>query len=96
MHFLNDVDDVESTGKSQFTPYRRMAENGFALAPPPPHPPREFCRHILSCRELKAESFKTYLHKKTCFGHLRLDRAQSNLLDYYSFQIANTNGADST
>ena len=21
-------------------------------------PPREFCRHILSCRELKAESFK--------------------------------------
>ena len=25
-------------------------------------PPREFCRHILSCRELKAESFKTCLH----------------------------------
>ena len=37
---------------------RRMAENGFA----PPPPPREFCRHILSCRELKAESFKTCLH----------------------------------
>ena len=31
---------------------RRMAENGFA-----PSPPREFCRHILSGRELKAESF---------------------------------------
>ena len=38
--------------------YRRMAENGFA----PPPPPREFCRHILSCRELKAESFKRCLH----------------------------------
>ena len=37
--------------------YRRMAENGFA-----PPPPREFCRHILSCRELKAESFKRCLH----------------------------------
>ena len=37
---------------------RRMAENGFA----PPPPPREFCRHILSCRELKAESFKRCLH----------------------------------
>ena len=31
--------------------YRRMAENGW-----------EFCRHILSCRELKAESFKRCLH----------------------------------
>ena len=31
------------------------AENGFA-------PPREFCRHIISCRELKAESFKKCLH----------------------------------
>ena len=39
-----------------FLPIRRMAENG--LAPPP----REFCRHILSCRELKAESFKRCLH----------------------------------
>ena len=38
--------------------HRRMAENGFA----PPPPPREFCRHILSCRELKAESFKRCLH----------------------------------
>ena len=37
---------------------RRMAENGFA----PPPPPREFRRHILSCRELKAESFKRCLH----------------------------------
>ena len=37
--------------------YRRMAENGFA-----PPPPREFCRHILSCRKLKAESFKRCLH----------------------------------
>ena len=36
--------------------YRLMAENGFAP------PPREFCRHILSCRELKAESFKRCLH----------------------------------
>ena len=36
--------------------YRRMAENGFAP------PPREFCRHILSCRELKAASFKRCLH----------------------------------
>ena len=36
--------------------FRRMAENGFAP------PPREFCRHILSCRELKAESFKRCLH----------------------------------
>ena len=27
---------------------------------PPPH--REFCRHILSCRELKAKSFKRCLH----------------------------------
>ena len=27
-----------------------------------PPPPREFCRHILSCRELKAESFKRCLH----------------------------------
>ena len=35
---------------------RRMAENGFAP------PPREFCRHILSCRELKAESFNRCLH----------------------------------
>ena len=35
---------------------RRMAENGFAP------PPREFCRHILSCRELKAKSFKRCLH----------------------------------
>ena len=25
-------------------------------------PPREFCRHILSCIELKAESFKRCLH----------------------------------
>ena len=25
-------------------------------------PPREFCRHILSCRELKTESFKRCLH----------------------------------
>ena len=25
-------------------------------------PPREFCRHILSCRELKPESFKRCLH----------------------------------
>ena len=41
-----------------FRLYRRMAENGFA----PPTPPREFRRHILSCRELKAESFKTCLH----------------------------------
>ena len=37
--------------------HRWMAENGFA-----PPPPREFCRHILSCRELKAESFKRCLH----------------------------------
>ena len=36
---------------------RWMAENGFA-----PPPPREFCRHIISCRELKAESFKRCLH----------------------------------
>ena len=36
--------------------FRRMAENGFA----PPH--REFCRNILSGRELKAESFKKCLH----------------------------------
>ena len=36
---------------------RRMAENGFA-----PPPPREFCRHILSCRELKGKSFKRCLH----------------------------------
>ena len=35
---------------------RRMAENGFAP------PPREFCRHILSCRELKAKSYKRCLH----------------------------------
>ena len=34
---------------------RRMTENGFA-------PPREFCGHILSCRELKAKSFKRCLH----------------------------------
>ena len=39
-------------------PFRRMVENGFA----PPPLPREFCRHILSCRELKAESFKRCLH----------------------------------
>ena len=38
--------------------FRRMAENGFA----PPPPPREFCRHILSCRELNAKSFKRCLH----------------------------------
>ena len=25
-------------------------------------PPREFCRHILTCRELKAEYFKRCLH----------------------------------
>ena len=25
-------------------------------------PPREFCRHILSCRELKTKSFKRCLH----------------------------------
>ena len=36
---------------------RRMAENEFA-----PPPPREFCRHILSCRKLKAESVKRCLH----------------------------------
>ena len=36
---------------------RRMAENGFA-----PPQPREFCRHILSCRKLKDESFKRCLH----------------------------------
>ena len=40
----------------KFVWIRRMAENGFAP------PPREFCRHILSCRELKAESFKRCLH----------------------------------
>ena len=28
----------------------------------PPPPPREFGRHILSCRKLKAESFKKCLH----------------------------------
>ena len=37
--------------------YRRMAENWFA-----PPTPREFRRHILSRRELKAESFKRCLH----------------------------------
>ena len=36
--------------------YKRMAENEFA-----PPPPREFRRHNLSCRELKAESFKKCL-----------------------------------
>ena len=35
---------------------RQMAENGFAPSP------REFRRHILSCRELKADSFKKCLH----------------------------------
>ena len=44
-----------STSLSDET-YRRMADNGFA-----PHP-REFCRHILSCRELKAKYFKRCLH----------------------------------
>ena len=44
------------TSQPNTVTYRRMAENGFA------HPPREFCRHILSCRELKAESFKRCLH----------------------------------
>ena len=43
--------------KTDLSFYRRMAENGFA-----PPPPWEFCRHILSCRELKAESFKRCLH----------------------------------
>ena len=43
-------------GAENVNEYRRMAENGFAP------PPREFCRHILSCRELKAESFKRCLH----------------------------------
>ena len=38
--------------------FRRMAENGFA----PPPPTREFCRYILSGRELQAESFKKCLH----------------------------------
>ena len=28
----------------------------------PPPPPREFRRHILSCRKLKVESFKKCLH----------------------------------
>ena len=42
--------------KYKMIPIRRMAENGFAP------PPREFCRHILSSRELKAESFKKCLH----------------------------------
>ena len=36
---------------------RQMADNGFALPPP-----REFCRHIISCRELKAKFFKKCLH----------------------------------
>ena len=39
-----------------FLVVRRMAENEFAP------PPREFCRHILSCREWKAASFKRCLH----------------------------------
>ena len=43
--------------KFKYEGIRQMAENGFA-----PPPPREFCRHILSCRELKAESFKRCLH----------------------------------
>ena len=43
-------------GSEFYNTYRRMAENGFAP------PTREFRRHILSCRELKAESFKTCLH----------------------------------
>ena len=43
-------------GHSLLAHNRRMAENGFAP------PPREFCRHILSCRELKAKSFKRCLH----------------------------------
>ena len=43
-------------GERHHVACRRMAENGFAP------PPREFCRHILSCRELKAESFKRCLH----------------------------------
>ena len=49
---------LEFSRPSLFAIYlRRLAENGFA-----PPPPREFCRHILSCRELKAESFKRCLH----------------------------------
>ena len=46
----------DAVGAAVLILVRRMAENGFAP------PPREFCRHILSCRELKAESFKRCLH----------------------------------
>ena len=46
----------KTRGTAELIFCRRMAENGFAP------PPRKFCRHILSCRELKAESFKRCLH----------------------------------
>ena len=49
--------DLNRNKKYRILWVRRMAENGFA-----PPPPREFRRHILSCRELKAESFKRCLH----------------------------------
>ena len=60
-----DTNNMFSNNSFEFIKYelnmgsdiRRMAENGFA-----PPPPGEFCRHILSCRELKAESFKRCLH----------------------------------
>ena len=57
--YQNVGEGSDQNKTSSFTGYRRMAENGFA---PPPPPPREFCRHILSGRELKAKSFKKCLH----------------------------------
>ena len=38
-------------------------------------PPREICRHVISCRELKAQSLKKYYQKRrpvTGFKHIRL------------------------
>ena len=55
---------LRATGRSlRMTLYKDIAKHidgwlRMGLLPPL----REFCRHILSCRELKAESFKRCLH----------------------------------
>ena len=52
-----DTPPQVDTGKSTSS----LLDGWLRMGLPPP-PPREFCRHILSCRELKAESFKRCLH----------------------------------
>ena len=59
-YLLNLVCIVYNTGHWIALKYICALDGWLRMGLPPP--PREFCRHILSCRELKAEYFKKCLH----------------------------------